>query len=563
MARQSSDDVERAGEVAARLRVRFEGLALPDLVFDTLGLGVLLLAAWTPIAGLAAGTAVAAALFIVGVFDERFRRTRFDGGFRVARLLLCAAIAIAAPSSWVPATVIAVLVIAELPLSRAEIVARPTVANAAGTQHGRSLPGGLVLGITTGAAGIMSAMGLFGVSASWMWLPAAIAAGVVAVKAAADLLRIRQRHRDEFGIHGVLRALAPRFAVYWDGEPGMAYQLSMWLPILDRLDRPYFVVVRDPDVLEDVATLTDRPVLARIRHNDLDTMIVPTLAAAFYVNNALSNVNFVRYPEIWHLQLNHGDSDKAPSYNPSMRMYDRDFVAGAAAVERFAAHDVATRSDFFELVGRPQLAGVAAVPRLPNGSIERVLYAPTWAGFNADSAHSSLPFGIEIVQELLSRGLVVWFRPHPNTRLDPHLARSASEIRRLLRTDRARSGRGHVFDDPPQHDLVEMFNETDALVTDVSSVLSDYLASAKPYMVATMIEPVDGFRRGEAASAGYPFEPSPASLRSALDEMLAGDPRSPRRAELRTKVLGAGDADDAFRRAALRYVDSPKPHRVA
>ena len=68
--------------------------------------------------------------------------------------------------------------------------------------------------------------------------------------------------------------------------------------------------------------------------------MVSTLRCVFYVNNALRNVHVVRYAGVRHVQLNHGDSDKATSYNPVFRMFDRNFVAGQAAVDRFGAHGI-------------------------------------------------------------------------------------------------------------------------------------------------------------------------------------------------------------------------------
>src|SRR5699024_12219569 len=49
----------------------------------------------------------------------------------------------------------------------------------------------------------------------------------------------------------------------------------------------------------------------------------------------------VSYTQLTHVQLNHGESDKGPSFSPVFRSYDKDFVAGQAAIDRFAANGVA------------------------------------------------------------------------------------------------------------------------------------------------------------------------------------------------------------------------------
>ncbi|QTX05258.1 CDP-glycerol glycerophosphotransferase family protein [Agromyces archimandritae] len=562
MRRPTTDDLERANELAAQLRLRATGLALPETVIHAASLAAVLVAVFSPVAGTLTVVAVAAVMLLVGAGARRFQRPRLDNGLRVARILLSAALAVAAPAAAAPAALLALVALGELPLARAEIVARPAMANVAGVRHRRSLPGGGVLAITTACIGVAGALLLLDARAGWIWIPAGVAALVTALKAFGDLVRIRDRHRQDARVGGILAELAPRFAVYWDGEPGTAYQLAMWTPNLDALRRPYVVIVRDPDMLDEAAAATRSPVFVRIRHSDLDEMVVPGMTSAFYVNNALSNANFVRFPGIWHLQLNHGDSGKAPSFNPSMRMYDRDFVAGPAAIERFAEHGIDTRPGFFEIVGRPQTAAVSTTPRRPDGAVERVLYAPTWAGFNADTAHSSLIAGPDIVRELIRREQTVWFRPHPNTRLNDELERSAGEVRRILREDRDANGRQHVFDDPPAHTLFEMFDASDALITDVSSVLSDYLATGKPYAISSMLQPAELFSElSPVAQGGYVFTPDARSITAAVDALLGPDPARAAREGLRAEVLGTAVAPDpaaAFAEAALRYVDAAK-----
>src|SRR5699024_5981034 len=140
----------------------------------------------------------------------------------------------------------------------------------------------------------------------------------------------------------------------------------------------------------------------------------PSVRGVFYVNNAMRNNHMVRYSQLTHIQLLHGESDKASSASPVLRMYDRDFVAGQAAIDRFAKFGVAMPPGIFRIVGRPQVEDVLP-PRAPIGQSgsPTVLYAPTWRGNQAETDYSSLQRGPEIVQGLLDRGCRVVFRPHP------------------------------------------------------------------------------------------------------------------------------------------------------
>src|SRR5690606_31814030 len=121
----------------------------------------------------------------------------------------------------------------------------------------------------------------------------------------------------------------------------------------------------------------------------LDKLITPTLTTAVYVNTASSNQHLVRYAHLRHVQLNHGDSDKIPSHNPAFRLYDRNFVAGQAAVDRFSNAGITVQDDFFRIVGRPQVEDVVEARGVREGRRPVVLYAPTWLGFHADSHYSS------------------------------------------------------------------------------------------------------------------------------------------------------------------------------
>src|SRR5699024_7989560 len=118
------------------------------------------------------------------------------------------------------------------------------------------------------------------------------------------------------------------------------------------------LVTRTVQNFRQLAAATDHPVLLRRSLTDLDALIVPSARGVFYVNNAMRNNHMVRYAELTHIQLLHGESDKASSATPIIRMYDRDFVAGQAAIDRFEKFGVPMPKDIFRIVGRPQVEDV-------------------------------------------------------------------------------------------------------------------------------------------------------------------------------------------------------------
>lgn len=372
---------------------------------------------------------------------------------------------------------------------------------------------------------------------------------LTAVALADAALWVLQRRRAERRLTKTLTAYGPRFALHWDAQPGTGYQIGRWIPYLDRLGVPYVVFVRNPASFAEAERMTDQPVVVRRGSREMDPVMVSTLRCIFYVNNALRNVHVVRYAGVRHVQLNHGDSDKATSYNPVFRMFDRNFVAGQAAIDRFSAHGISTAPDFFEIVGRPQVEDVAvAVPGTP---VRRVLYAPTWAGMHADSAYSSLPIGPEIVRGLIDRGCTVVYRPHPYTGRNPELVAASQRILALLAQDRAKTGTEHVYGAQAEQvwSIVDCFNAVDALVSDVSSVVPDFLYSEKPFAVAAMGGSVEEFfAEMPVARGGYVIAGDASNLDAALDDLLGADPEAAERRRLKTYYLGDFPAE--------RYVDA-------
>jgi CDP-Glycerol:Poly(glycerophosphate) glycerophosphotransferase len=399
---------------------------------------------------------------------------------------------------------------------------------------------------------------------AWLWLLPTVAAGVAAAAVLADcLIRLRARQRAESRLHQALEDYAPAFLLYWEAPVGSSHQIAMWLPYLERLERRFIVVLRTPDTFAETVQLTEAPVIVRRYVSELDALITSSLKVAFFVNTAPKNAHMVHYLGVTQIQLNHGDSDKAPSYRRVFRMYDRNFVAGQAAIDRFASHGVEVPRKAFEIVGRPQVESieVAAAPILAS-TAKRVLYAPTWFGYLEDSRYSSLPIGAALVQALINRGCSVIFRPHPWTTRTPVLAAAAAQIDEMLAADVQRTGRQHRFGPAATAgSIFDTFNAADAMVSDVSSVIPDFLYSEKPFVVTSMVPGVEMeefIEEFPLAQAGYVLGGDLSNLDQVLSDLLDTDPVVGRRRELKTYYLGdfpAANYAEGFLAAARRYLD--------
>ena len=249
--------------------------------------------------------------------------------------------------------------------------------------------------------------------------------------------------RSAMGVRKALQQYRPEFAVYYAARNGATYQLGMWLPYFERVNRRFIVITCHPSTVPEITKLTSAPVVVpkpSSAHGRLWHLVVDSLKAAFYVQNHADNVDMLRFSKLTHIWLNHGDSDKAANFSARHAAFDKIFVSGQLGVDRYAAHGVKIRPEQFAIVGRPQIERIETrdMP-LPAEAPRTVLYAPTWQGGKPTTNYSSLPLGPRIVDALLARGVTVIFRPHPHTYRDPQQTGIAQDIQHRLSADRKSS----------------------------------------------------------------------------------------------------------------------------
>ncbi|MGC4896193.1 CDP-glycerol glycerophosphotransferase family protein [Micromonospora sp. DT31] len=410
---------------------------------------------------------------------------------------------------------------------------------------------------------------------AWLAFAATLLAGAGWAAVALDLARHRFRPPAGGGPVGrALRRHQPEFLLHFSAPPGSEYQVTMWLPYLERIGRPFVVVLREPEFLAAVAAATRAPVVLCPTLKALDEVLVPSLRAAFYVNHGAKNSHCIRFHQLTHVQLHHGDSDKAPSANPVSAIFDKIFVAGQAAIDRYARAGVEIPAEKFVVVGRPQVEAIEVRREpVPASAHPTVLYTPTWTGHHADANYCSLPVAETLVRRLLDRGATVILRAHPYTDKDPASARRLARLTELLAADRAKSGRAHLWGAAATRELTltECVNRADALVSDVSGVISDWLYSGKPYAVTdTGVDGEHFAERFPLAASGYVLRRDMSNVDAVLADLLDTDPKAARRWAARTRYLGDFPADgyaEAFLAAARRELEPdwavPTPHAVA
>lgn len=340
----------------------------------------------------------------------------------------------------------------------------------------------------------------------------------------------------------------PRYPVvaYFADTPAQAYQLRQWLPVLERVAerQPLAVVTRDWDLTEHLRETTTLPVLFVLRLDGLRLLYERIdVKTVIYVNNGWRNFQSLIYQRALHVHVNHGESDKISMVSNQAKAYDHVVVAGRAAVERHRRALIDFDLDRLVVCGRPQLDLDVDSALAPAVGRRTVLYAPTWSGEDDANNYTSLDrYGVAIVRALLERPDVrVVYKPHPRvlTAEDPAIVHAHRDVVRLITAARA-DGAPHELS--LDADVLGLFEDTDLLVTDISSVGLDflYLRPDAPIVltdrrtdrarivaeapVASAVDIVDGDSVGDVGTL--------------LAANLAHDPHHDARAEVRDYYFG-------------------------
>lgn len=302
---------------------------------------------------------------------------------------------------------------------------------------------------------------------------------------------------------------------------------------------------------------------------DLRRVSVPSIRSYVYTHNAMGNIRFWGRRDIWHLWVGHGDSDKPASAYKRHAGYDVLALSGQAAIDRYARAGIDIPADKFRIVGRPQLGDVTRQPRVSApGERTTVLYAPTWQGKRDEVNFCSIELAPQIVSALFARGARVVFRPHPLLYRFERYRREVEALDELIAKENQRIGEAlHVSAavGVGKMSLVETLNLADVLVSDVSSVVSEWLATGRPYaMVSTRLPTAEFSEAYPIAAAGYVLGPDLGNLDAVLDDLLDADPKRADREQMRERVLGGlsgAEAERAFADLVLELAER-RPDRT-
>ena len=280
-----------------------------------------------------------------------------------------------------------------------------------------------------------------------------------------------------------------KIAVYFADSKVNLYQIRQWYAPLAEISQtwPVAIISRSPSAVLELWNESPVPALYLRRVTDLEEFVhTQDARIVFYVNQNAKNFQMFRYGRMWHVFINHGESDKMYMTTNQFKAYDFSFIAGDAAIDRLSHKlwdfDLATRAI---AIGRPQADHFAG--ELPYTADDRtvVLYAPTWEGDRDAAAYGSIAsHGVTLVRVLLATGRHrVIYRPHPRSGVvdSEYGAANREIIDAIARANVADPAAQHIFDDGPS--LGWQLAAADVAITDISAMVYDRLATGKPLIV--------------------------------------------------------------------------------
>lgn len=279
------------------------------------------------------------------------------------------------------------------------------------------------------------------------------------------------RQIEEDGIQVVL---------YVSGLEKVGYQANMWIPVLERLSVKAAIVIREKRIAEELDS-TSLPIYFLEGLRDVELLEEGGVRTILYPANPQKNVQAMRLHRMNHFFINHGESDKVVNQSKFLMAYDKLLVAGPLAEKRLRVSGLPVRDDQIVHVGRPQVELALQRASGPCRDINTILYAPTWEGFVEEANYSSVnPLGLAMLERLLQSGVSrVLFKYHPYTGYNKE-GQCGLYLEKMLAL---RERYPNLEVQETLSNIHDLMNESDLMISDISSVLNDYLYTMKPVVL--------------------------------------------------------------------------------
>jgi len=271
-----------------------------------------------------------------------------------------------------------------------------------------------------------------------------------------------------------------------EGENGITH-LNLWLPHFKRSGIDFIVLVRNYVVFQYIKEhYEELPIVFAKGDKEVNNCLskLKFLEVCFYPSNTGNNLHLLQFNDLTHVFIGHGDSDKTASAHKYFRVYDQNWVAGEAHIDRFKNADFNDTGLEHIKVGRPNLKETLEKTQVDwktryAGKIH-LLYLSTWEGVYKEQDYTSV-YNIkeffENMRELSDYDIKVKLHPWLGRR-DKILENFSDSLKKLFEE---KTMKAEVYEkDKPVEDLIK---ESNVFICDISAVVSESLAGNGPIFV--------------------------------------------------------------------------------
>ena len=354
--------------------------------------------------------------------------------------------------------------------------------------------------------------------------------GLGVIRNLIDVRGARRSVADRLSVEPPLPSGTVQIGLYFADDAVNLYQVRQWYAPLTELAKHWNVAILARNAKSARALLDESPVpVAYVNKvEDLENFIEnQDLRIIFYVNQNSRNFQMFRYGRMWHVFINHGESDKMYMTTNQFKAYDFALIAGDAARQRLSSKlwdfDLDARTI---RIGRPQADHFAGeLPYVPDDR-SVVLYAPTWEGDRGAAAYGSIAsHGVTLVNELLATGRHrVIYRPHPRSGVLDADYRAAHEriVAAIAAANAKDRSAQHVYDNGKE--LGWQLAAADVAITDISAMVYDRLATGKPLLITRPVSPLAEIdETGYLGASEWLRADDAATVVAAVDRVLTSE----------------------------------------
>lgn len=262
-------------------------------------------------------------------------------------------------------------------------------------------------------------------------------------------------------------------------------QIIPWIPVFVQADAKFLVLVRNEAFFQWMKKEYPWMSIAFARRGvDIEEVLnlLPDAKTIFYPSSTGNNIHLVRFNDLHHVFIGHGDSDKASSANKALRLYDEVWTAGQGHIDRFENSEFSTAHIEFVKVGRPNLRNILVSSQIlwQDRMDLRVLYLPTWEGVVEEANYSSVAFSgkiIRMIQQSLQSPMMVKYHPLTGGR-DGKLKNINKMTEEIVVSENLNAS---VLD--ASVEISTVIPNNNIFICDISGVITECLAADAPIFV--------------------------------------------------------------------------------